>query len=165
MMQQPEIAEYIEKGGLITIVKSQEKRNAWTKKKRKPKLIKRSSIYIDQEILNRFDCSRCTARSSCTAICPPIAWMVQQVEYEPPKETQIEREPIVIKPFQQFTPGPAGIEWPQNDSTSVTIIKKYFTLRQTPKEIAKDLNISIQYVYREIKKSKRILKENLTEKV
>lgn len=149
------IGKYLDKGVLITVITSQEKHNAWTKKKRKP--ILKASIFIDQNILSSFNCSMCNAKKSCTAICPPIAWMVRQVEYEPPLESPLESEPQNTKTPSQFSPKAATIEWPTNESTGVTIIKKYFTEHKTPKQIAKELNISIQYTYREIKKYKELI--------
>jgi hypothetical protein len=149
------IEKYLEKGGLITVITAQSKHNAWTKKKRKP--ILKPVIFIDQNILSQFKCSMCSSRSSCTAICPPIAWMIRQVEYEPPREASLGHEPLNSRAPAQFSPEAATIEWPQVESTGVTIIKKYFTEHKTAKQIAKELNISIQYTYRELKKYKGII--------
>lgn len=162
-MDDQSIEKYLEKGGLITVIEAQEKRNAWTKQKRKPKLIK--TIYIDEYILKRFTCQLCTHRTNCKAICPPIAWMVRQVEYEPPKEAQLINEPPNHKTPLQFSPKSATIEWPTSESTGVTIIKKYFTEHKTAKQIAEELNISIQYTYREIRKYKDLIISKARNKV
>lgn len=157
------IENYLEKGGLITVIEAQEKRNAWTKQKRKPKLIK--TIYIDEPILKRFTCQLCTHRMTCKTICPPIAWMVRQVEYEPPRESQLDHEPPNNKIPLQFSPNAATINWPSSESTGVTIIKKYFTEHKTAKQIAEELNISIQYTYREIRKYKDLIISKARNKV
>lgn len=157
------VEEYLSKGGLITVLNAQEKRNAWTKQKRKPKLIK--TIYIDEPILKRFTCQLCTNRKNCKAICPPIEWMIKQVEYEPPKEAQLINELPNNKTTLQFSPKAANIEWPDSESTGVTIIKKYFTEHKTAKQIAEELNISIQYTYREIRKYKDLIISKARNKV
>lgn len=149
------VEEYLSKGGLIKVIEEQKKRNAWTKRKRKPKLI--NTIYINEDILKRFTCQLCTYRINCKAICPPIEWMVRQVEYEPPLESPLEHEPQNTKTPAQFSTKAATIDWPTSESTGVTIIKKYFTEHKTAKQIAKELNISIQYAYREIKKYKALI--------
>lgn len=149
------IEKYLEKGGLITVIEAQERNNSWTKKKRKP--ILKPQIFIDQSILTQFNCSMCTAQKACTAICPPIAWMVRQVEYEPPRESQLEHELPNNKTPLQFSPKAAAVDWPGSESTGVTIIKKYFTEHKTAKQIAEELDISIQYTYREIKKYKDLI--------
>lgn len=155
-MANQSIEKYLEKGGLITIIAAQEKHSAWAKKKRKPKL--KPVIFIDQTILTQFNCSMCSSRKVCNAICPPVAWMVRQVEYEPPRESQLDHElPTNNKTPLQFSPKAATIDWPNGESTGVTIIKKYFAEHKTAKQIAEELNISIQYTYREIRKYKELI--------
>lgn len=162
-MANQSIEKYLEKGGLITVIAAQEKHSAWAKKKRKPVL--KPVIFIDQDILAQFNCSMCSSQKSCNAICPPVAWMVRQVEYEPPRESQLDHELPNNKTTLQFSPKAANIDWPDSESTGVTIIKKYFTEHKTAKQIAEELNISIQYTYREIRKYKDLIISKARNKV
>lgn len=81
-------------------------------------------------------------------MCPPIAWIVSEVEVEPLKESRID-------PDKQLKAG----SWPETLSTGEMVIQKYFCDRLEVNEIAQQLNISRQYAHKTIAKAKAIMVE------
>ena len=84
-------------------------------------------------------------------MCPPIEWVVAEVEVEPMKEAPLNPDKqVVIHNFPE-TPG-----------TGEMVIKMYFIERMSAQEIANNLGISKRYANKIIAESKKKIAEYLT---
>ena len=106
-------------------------------------------------LIEGFSCKvNCKLFNKCRSLCSLMSYIIGRVEYEPPKESQLTNQNIKEAP------------WPKiNQCTGESILKKYFILRQTPQQIAKDLEISKSYVYRVIKRGRQTIAQNIQKKV
>jgi hypothetical protein len=112
-------------------------------KKRKKKPTKRNVLS------NEWSCDLCRLKATCKALCPPMEWLIQQVEVEPAKELpldNVERQPD---------------KWPESPTTSENIFCMFFFDQKKQTEIANTLYITQQYVSKVVNKYKRILLKNL----
>jgi hypothetical protein len=106
-------------------------------------------------LLTEWNCKLCSKQSTCKELCPPMEWIVQQVEVEPGKET----------PQSNPTFEHTSQVWPEMLGTPEIIFSLFFIDRLDPPEIAKQLQISTRYVYKQIEKSKKTLRQNLLKTV
>lgn len=105
--------------------------------------------------LSGWSCSICPQQLSCKVLCPPMEWIVKQVEVDPGREW--------IPENPEFEPETG--QWPEDLSTSEIIFSLYFFDQKTPQQISIQLSISTSYIYRAINQSKQILMKNLRKKV
>lgn len=107
------------------------------------------------KLLTEWNCNLCHMQSRCKELCPPMEWIVKQVEVDPGTES----------------PGCAALDddktgkWPDMLSVSEIIFSLFFNEQLAPTEIAKQLRISKRYVYQVINKGKKILLLNLQKSV
>ena len=102
-----------------------------------------------------WSCDVCQRKATCKELCPPMEWIVQQVEINPGREW------IPDNPDYELE----SIKWPEGLSTSETIFSLFFFDHRTPQEISNQLSISTSYIYRAINQSKQIIMQNLRKKV
>ena len=102
-----------------------------------------------------WNCNLCPIHKDCKFLCPPMQWIVAQVEVEPSKET------IPANPVYESQ----SAQWPESNSTTEIIFSLFFFDHKPPKEIADLLSISVSYVYKTITKSKELIMKNLQKKV
>jgi len=98
-----------------------------------------------------WSCELCRKKPMCRELCPPMEWIISQVEVEPAKELpqdniDYERE--------------AG-KWPETPTTSEIIFSMFFFDHISQTEIANKLYITQQYVSKVVNKYKKILIQNL----
>lgn len=99
------------------------------------------------------NCQDCPKYLKCRQLCPDAEKYVSQDETQWQKICfTVQIEEMEIKPM-------SGL------STTEAILQNYFIERTEPKEIAKNLKISKQYVYRVIKKYSEIIKKNIKKSV
>ena len=115
---------------------------------KKRELRKMKRVYLS------WDCDKCRLKPKCKEICPPMEYILQQVEIEPPKELPADY-------LTDIQPG----DWPESPTTSENIFSMFFFDQLSQAEIAKRLYISQQYVSKTIIKYKKILVQNLRKQV
>ena len=119
--------------------------------KKRPKKKQKQS----DKLLTEWNCNLCPQQISCKELCPPMEWIVSQVEVEPANEN-----PASDMIMDEKTP-----LWPETMCTSEIIFSLFFFEHLKPPQIAKQLRISTRYVYKSVEKSKEILLLNLRKKV
>ena len=107
-------------------------------------------------LLDHWSCDICPQRGNCRELCPPMDWLLKQLEVEPGAEQPVN------SPDHEHT---NNIQWPQPPTTTEIIFTMFFFDRLPQQEIAKKLYISQQYVSKAIKYQKQILLNNLQKKV
>jgi hypothetical protein len=98
-----------------------------------------------------WSCSMCNKRGICRQLCPPMEWLAERVEVEPPKE-----QPLSNPDYEQISK-----EWPETNTTTENIFCMFFFDRLTQEQIANKLYITQQYVSKVVLKYKKILIKNL----
>ena len=106
---------------------------------------------MNNKTLADFNCDLCSRRGVCEDLCPPITWLVRQVE-TPQRE----------KPRRVENSIPARFH--NSLSTSEIIFQLFFFEHKSQQEIVKMLTVSKQYVSKAIKQQLRIVAQNLTKK-
>jgi hypothetical protein len=96
-------------------------------------------------------CDLCHLKPTCQKLCPPMQWIAEQVEIEPPKET-----PLSNPDYEQISK-----KWPETNTTSENIFCMFFFDRLTQEQIANKLYVTQQYVSKVVLKYKNILIKNL----
>ena len=112
---------------------------------------KRKPAVPDDLLLTKWNCDKCYRKGKCNELCPPMEWITQQVEIEPPKEYP------PSNPDYERNPN----DWPESPTTSEIIFTMFFFDQQTQTQIANKLYITQQYVSKVINNQKQILIENL----
>ena len=107
-----------------------------------------------KQVIASWNCDKCRLKPTCKELCPPMEYILKQVEVEPPKEM----------PSDYIADIKTG-EWPESPTTSETIFTMFFFDKLNQKEIADRLYISQQYVSKTVIKYKKILIKNLRKKV
>lgn len=107
------------------------------------------------KLLTEWNCNLCPKQLKCKELCPPMEWIVSQVEVEPGIE----------RPSDIAIMDDLEALWPESLCTSEIIFSLFFFEKLKPPQIAKQLRISTRYVYKSIEKSKEILLLNLRKKV
>ena len=116
---------------------------------------KRKKPKAPDKLLTEWSCNLCPKQLSCKELCPPMDWIVGQVEVEPGTELpQDDPRALEIKQL-----------WPDMLCTSEIIFSLFFIERLEPAEIAKQLRITPSYVYRTINTGKKIIVQNLRKQV
>ena len=90
-----------------------------------------------------FTCRQCYAQTCCRGLCPPMEWLIQQVEVEPSREVPT-IDPMSIVDKLKSMP------WASNLSTSQNIAIMFFFEEFSQPIIADKLKLSRQYVNRVI---------------
>ena len=102
-------------------------------------------------LLDQWSCDICPKRVKCHELCPPMEWVVQQIEIEPGQE-----QPANNPDYERN-----AIQWPSPPTTTEIIFTMFFFDHLTQQDIAKKLYISQQYVSKAINQQKQILIKNL----
>lgn len=121
------------------------------KTKDRAKINKERGITSAKIYKGEWSCDLCRLKPKCKEICPPMEYIVAQVEVEPPKEQPIENPQYERK----------STKWPESPTTSENIFCMFFFDQLSQVEIANKLYISQQYVSKVIRKYKEILIKNL----
>ena len=116
---------------------------------------KRHSKEKKDLLLTDWNCNLCPQQIKCKELCPPMEWIVSQVEVEP--GTERPSDIAIMDDLEAL--------WPESLCTSEIIFSLFFFEKLKPPQIAKQLRISTRYVYKSIEKSKEILLLNLRKKV
>jgi DNA-directed RNA polymerase specialized sigma subunit len=98
-------------------------------------------------------CRECDKKNSCKKLCKKLEeHLAETVEVKRREEWLTEMEEDHLN---------TNKTWPSTLSSAEAIIRIYFIEHKSPKEIAKMLKVSRQYVSQVLKKYKPILKENI----
>jgi len=99
----------------------------------------------------QWSCDLCRLKATCKEICPPMEYIIHQVEVEPAKELPQDNIDYERKPNK----------WPESPTTSENIFTMFFFDHERQIDIANKLFITQQYVSKVINKYKKILIKNL----
>lgn len=124
--------------------------------KNSPTIEEKPNISITNNTL--FNCSMCYAKGCCRGLCPPMEWIVAQVEVEPARESPT-IDPISITDTLKSMP------WAANLSTSQNIAIMFFFEEFSQAGIAKKLKLSRQYVNTVIKEYRNKIVPNRKKEV
>ena len=103
-------------------------------------------------LLDQWSCDICPQRAKCSKLCPPMQWVVGQIENDPGAEQ------LVNNPDYERN---NNVQWPSPPTTSEIIFTMFFFDHLKQQDIAKKLYISQQYVSKTINQQKQILIKNL----
>ena len=103
-------------------------------------------------LLDQWSCDICPQRLKCNKLCPPMEWVVRQIEIEPGAE-----QPVNNPDYERNN----NVQWPSPPTTSEIIFTMFFFDHLKQQDIAKKLYISQQYVSKTINQQKQILIKNL----